>query len=118
MRLALIAILVLLIAFPSGATELVGRVVRVIDGDTLEVLTIDHSPLRIRLAEIDAPEHGQPYGSRAKQALSGMTFGQTVSVGGHRSRRLWTNRRTRPLRQARRQCRARAKRRSMGLSPL
>jgi micrococcal nuclease len=46
-----------------------GPVVRVLDGDTIEVL---HSqrPDRIRLNGIDCPEKGQAFGKRAKQATS------------------------------------------------
>ena len=34
----------------------------------------------MRLAEIDTPETHQPYGSRAKQALSALVFGKEVRV--------------------------------------
>ncbi|SFM82049.1 thermonuclease family protein [Nitrosomonas communis] len=37
----------------------------------------------MRLAEIDTPESAQPYGSRAKQELSRLVFGKTVSVKVH-----------------------------------
>jgi endonuclease YncB( thermonuclease family) len=47
-----------------------GRIVAIADGDTLTLLTNDRQQVRIRLAEIDTPESGQPYGSRSKQALS------------------------------------------------
>lgn len=57
-----------------------GRVVGVSDGDTLTLLTSDHNQLKVRLAEIDAPETGQPYGAKAKQELSGLVFGKTVRV--------------------------------------
>lgn len=33
-----------------------------------------------RLAEIDAPESHQPFGTRAKQALSELVFGKSVRV--------------------------------------
>jgi hypothetical protein len=35
---------------------------------------------RLLLAEIDAPESGQPYGNKSKQALSGLIFGKDVRV--------------------------------------
>lgn len=57
-----------------------GRVVGVTDGDTLRLLTADHHLLRVRLTEIDAPEHDQPWGQRAKQALSALAFGRNVRV--------------------------------------
>jgi endonuclease YncB( thermonuclease family) len=61
------------------ATDYVGRVVGIADGDTFTLLA-DREELRIRLAEIDAPEKGQPYARRARQALSGLIYGETVRV--------------------------------------
>ena len=56
------------------------RVVGVTDGDTLTVLDESNQQHTIRLAEIDAPERGQPWGARAKQTLSSLVFGKTVSL--------------------------------------
>ena len=44
------------IFFPAAlsAAEIQGHVIRVLDGDTIEVLQ-DKKPVRIRLASIDAP---------------------------------------------------------------
>jgi len=44
------------------------------------LLTADQRPIKVRLAEIDAPESGQPYGSRAKQALANLAFGRQARV--------------------------------------
>lgn len=57
-------------------------VVGVIDGDTLRVRcdSPNLGETRIRLAEIDAPEKGQPYGQKAKQALSDLVYGKIVKV--------------------------------------
>ena len=49
------------------AYEITGRVVGVADGDTLTILDATNTQHKIRLADIDAPESGQPYGNRAKQ---------------------------------------------------
>jgi len=56
------------------------RVVGVTDGDTLTVLDESNQQHTIRLAEIDAPERGQPWGARAKQTLSSLVFGKMVSL--------------------------------------
>lgn len=56
------------------------RVVGVTDGDTLTVLDAQNQQHRVRLAEIDAPERGQPWGDRSRQALSALVFGKTISV--------------------------------------
>lgn len=58
----------------------VGRVVSVHDGDTLTVLKDDRSTVKVRLAEVDAPECGQPWSRNAKRALSDLTFGKRVTV--------------------------------------
>jgi micrococcal nuclease len=57
-----------------------GRVVGVHDGDTVTVLTPQKRMVHVRLAHIDCPELGQPYGKNAKQALSDMVFNSTVEV--------------------------------------
>lgn len=57
-----------------------GRVVGITDGDTITVLDEQNQQHTIRLAEIDAPERGQPWGDRARQGLSALVFGKSVSV--------------------------------------
>ncbi|WP_174242078.1 thermonuclease family protein [Teichococcus oryzae] len=80
-RLLLAPVLVLLLlSFPALAAELRGEVVGISDGDTLTLLTPDKRQVRVRLAEIDAPESRQPWGSRAQQALSALVFHQAVRV--------------------------------------
>lgn len=74
-------LLFLLIFFPviSAWADFTGKVVGVIDGDTIEVLN-EQTPIRIRLHGIDCPEKGQPFGKRAKQAASALAFGKDVTV--------------------------------------
>ena len=62
-----------------GPSPLEGRVVGITDGDTLTLL-VGGEPVRIRLAQIDAPEKRQPYGDAAKQALSALAFGKPARV--------------------------------------
>jgi len=61
------------------ARVLEGTVVRVFDGDTLEVL-VGRQPVRVRLAGIDTPERGQPWAERSKQALSQRVFRKAVRI--------------------------------------
>jgi micrococcal nuclease len=61
--------------------QITGRVVDVYDGDSITIRTADDT-VKIRLLHIDAPERGQAYGTRAKQALSEAVFGKTVTVHG------------------------------------
>lgn len=56
-----------------------GRVVAVADGDSLEVMR-EGRAVRVRLAAIDAPEHGQPWSRRAKSRLAELTMQRTVSI--------------------------------------
>ncbi|MCS7315255.1 MAG: thermonuclease family protein [Bryobacterales bacterium] len=53
------------------------RVVRVLDGDTIEVLK-DGRPARVRLYGIDTPERGQPFGNAARRFTGEQCFGRTV----------------------------------------
>ena len=48
--------------------------------DTLTVLIPVNQHVIVRLAEIDTPEKGQPFASKSKQALSGLVFGNTVTI--------------------------------------
>lgn len=56
-----------------------GKVIRVLDGDTIEVLQ-DKKPVRIRLANIDAPEKKQAYGRWSTNQLKSLVAAQPVTV--------------------------------------
>lgn len=73
--------LLLVLCFPSFSTasDFSGRVVAILDGDTIEVLH-SRTTERIRLAGIDCPEKKQPFGQRAKQTTSTLSFGHDVTV--------------------------------------
>lgn len=64
----------LVLSYPAVAEEIVGRVVGVADGDTLTILVNGREQIKVRLAEIDAPEKSQPFGQRSKQSLSDLCF--------------------------------------------
>jgi len=66
-----------------SAVEYSGRVVGISDGDTLTLLVpvgASFRQLKVRLAEIDTPESKQPYGTRARQALSDLAFNKQARV--------------------------------------
>jgi micrococcal nuclease len=67
------------VAAAAAHADLSGEVIRILDGDTLEVL-VDQRPVRIRLTEIDAPEKKQAFGNRARQALSELVFRRVVVI--------------------------------------
>lgn len=59
------------------ATNETFKVVRVVDGDTIDVL-VNRSPLRLRLNGVDTPEKGQPFGNNATEDLSQLIGGKHV----------------------------------------
>lgn len=62
------------------ATTLHGRIVAVLDGDTVILLDGQRREHRIRLAEIDAPEKAQAFGQRSKQSLSDMAYNREAEA--------------------------------------
>lgn len=63
------------------AKDLEGKIVGVSDGDTATMLIEQPNgklTVRIRLAQIDAPEKSQPWGQKSKQALSDLIYNKTI----------------------------------------
>jgi len=56
-----------------------GKCIGVHDGDTITVL-VGNRQIKVRIEGIDAPELGQDFSQRSKQFLSGLVFGQEVTV--------------------------------------
>lgn len=78
-KLILAAISSLVLCLPSAsAVVATAQVVRVIDGDTVAVRNDDSTIQKVRLANIDAPECGMPFGPQAKQHLEDLILGRTV----------------------------------------
>ena len=76
----IIALILATASCASFADQLVGKVIKVTDGDTVNVFTSDHVTYKIRLLGIDAPEKKQAFGNRSKQALAELIDGKTVTV--------------------------------------
>ncbi|HAG9068330.1 TPA: thermonuclease family protein [Escherichia coli] len=61
------------------AAQIQGKVIRVLDGDTVDVLQ-ERQPVRVRLLNIDAPEKKQPFGRWSTNQLKALLAGQSVTV--------------------------------------
>lgn len=72
--------ILLLTPLLASANELTGTVVGISDGDTLTVLNAQKKQVKIRLAEIDAPESKQAFGTQSKQSLADLCFKKSVVV--------------------------------------
>lgn len=77
-------LLALLLSLPVGAALAEGFIagpVIVLDGDTiLARREAGGHPMKVRLADIDAPEKGQDFGDASKQALAKLLAGREVRV--------------------------------------
>ena len=60
--------------------SITGKVIKIIDGDTFDLLLQNNTTIRVRMNSIDCPEKKQPYYKNAKQALSQYIFGKNVNV--------------------------------------
>jgi endonuclease YncB( thermonuclease family) len=79
----LLCAILVLFTVPLPAAEYLGQVVGITDGDTLTLLVPDgasYKQVKVRLGEIDTPESRQPYGERAKQALSDLAYNKQARV--------------------------------------
>lgn len=55
-------------------------VVKVLDGDTVDVIDVARNQTRIRLRGIDAPEKSQAFGSASREHLANLIFNRHVLV--------------------------------------
>ena len=67
-------------AVAAHAEQFIGKVVVVIDGDTVMVTRKGGPPVKVRLAEIDAPEKLQPGGVDSKKSLAELILRKPVTV--------------------------------------
>jgi endonuclease YncB( thermonuclease family) len=61
----------------AGTEEFVGTPARVFDGDSF-VLRTGQREVEVRLVDIDAPEHGQPYADTARRTLDELIWKQRL----------------------------------------
>ena len=70
----------LFLLFPFIAfSQILAKVIGISDGDTITVLLAGNIQKKLRLAEVDCPESGQPFGKNAKQFTSEQVFGKQIS---------------------------------------
>jgi micrococcal nuclease len=69
----------------SNRIEQSGKAIKIVDGDTFDLLTEEKKTLRIRMNGIDCPERKQDYYQAAKNALSNYIFNKEMSLvtNGH-----------------------------------
>ena len=72
-------LLILVVSFTQDKA-FYGKVIRIIDGDTIVVLTKMNEQITVRLAGIDCPEKNQDFGTRAKQGTSILCFNKQVKI--------------------------------------
>ncbi|WP_081298515.1 thermonuclease family protein [Gilliamella sp. wkB108] len=75
-----ISIVLLLSLTTLANADFQGKVVKVIDGDTVDVLTSQKQKIRIRLLDIDAPESRQAFGNVSRKYLASLIAGKMVFV--------------------------------------
>ena len=61
-------------------TRISGKVIKIVDGDTYDILLADNTTKRIRMAGIDAPERGMPFYKASKDYLGALCFGNMVKI--------------------------------------
>jgi micrococcal nuclease len=76
----LVALSALFLAGQGFAIEVTGKLVEVLDGDTLTFETDADKLLRVRLKEVDAPEPAQTFGRQAVRFVETLLLGKSVRV--------------------------------------
>ncbi len=57
-----------------------GKIVKVFDGDTYELMLADNTTVRVRMEGIDAPEGGMPFYQVSKRYLTDLAAGEEVEI--------------------------------------
>jgi len=79
-RKFLLSFVLSLIVISQVQADFNGKVVKVIDGDTVDILTLKKQKIRVRLLDIDAPESRQAYGNASRKYLASLIAGKNVFV--------------------------------------
>ncbi len=80
-NIAILLIIFITCSFTITQTKVdVGKVIGIVDGDTVDFLQSNNKTIRIRLDAIDAPEKGMPFYKVSKKYLANLCFGKMVSI--------------------------------------
>ena len=78
-RLKILSLIILFPFIASYSQGFYGKVVKILDGDTFDMLT-ENGTIRVRIYGIDAPEKSQAFGRVSKEYLSKLIGGISVKV--------------------------------------
>ena len=88
MRARLVSLgLALMLSLPAHADTLKGKIVAVLDGDSLVLQSGDSKRRNIRLSGIDAPEKGQPFADASREHLSTLALGKDAEADCYKRQR-------------------------------
>lgn len=72
--------LFILFSYSVNGELLCGKVIKVFDGDTIQIIKEDYTKVKVRLSGIDSPEYRQSHWKKAKKYLSSLILTRHVIV--------------------------------------
>ncbi|MDH5367244.1 MAG: thermonuclease family protein [Cyclobacteriaceae bacterium] len=78
-------------SFNSVNKDTIAKVIRVIDGNTIEIFTEDGEVLQVLFKDVDSPELGQEFGNKAKEFTENLLLNKKVIVE-MKGKDMWGNR--------------------------
>lgn len=78
MKTKLFILSIFFISATHAFAQIKAKVISISDGDTVTVLLEGNIQKKLRFAEVDCPESGQPFGKNAKQFTSDQIFGKWI----------------------------------------
>ncbi|WP_115461338.1 thermonuclease family protein [Winogradskyella aurantiaca] len=80
MRTLRLIVLLIVSTLFSYSQSFNAKVIGITDGDTVKVLKLDSTTVKIRLVNIDCPERKQAFSTKAKQFTSDAVFSKNVRI--------------------------------------
>ena len=76
--------LISILFYQISYADVDGLIIKVVDGDTVQIKNTDNEILRIRLKHIDAPELDQEFGNESKLILQRFILNKKVKIIGNK----------------------------------